>query len=406
MLWGAGVATIGLIVVIEVVVQVAHASGPANQTQATTWATGVSVLINDSTELEASVQQIRVDAVSIGRRGLDRDLGDLVAAAQSQLDAYATMGLSPPSSSLGNMFTTVLRDRSEGAKLLAGGMELAVGPGNAPDAVVTLVHAGQQLLGADLTYRALVSALHARQGRSDLPVSRWIADPSEWSSGAISSWVAALRAAPGLRTRDAIALVAVSIVPPVVQITGLPTTTTSTTTSTTTTISTTTTTTSSTTTTFAGATSTTGVRIPPSTIASTTTTTIAPTTTTLQTLPPGAVSILPPTPNVVVVVVVANAGDITEPQVLVLATLTPLQPASKGSGHSRRAKPASSPSAAPLVVSEAVGTLAPGASRYLQLPPLTVTDGRTYRLEVSAGSGTRAAMTDEITDSFTIEVAS
>jgi len=115
---------------------------------------------------------------------------------------------------------------------------------------------------------------------------------------------------------------------------------------------------------------------------------------------------LQPTPDVVVVIVVANAGDTSEPQVLVLATLTPLLPTSKGSGRSHGETSAGSRAATSSVVSERVGSLTPGDSRYLQLPPLRVADGRAYRLEVSAGNGTLAALTDEVTDTFVIQIAS
>ncbi|MHB1599946.1 MAG: hypothetical protein ACYCXY_13895 [Acidimicrobiales bacterium] len=93
--------------------------------------------------------------------------------------------------------------------------------------------------------------------------------------------------------------------------------------------------------------------------------------TTLQIPPAGSTSVLPPTAQLVVEVVVADEGNLPAGQVTVGARLT------AAAGH----LPAGSLSA---TVDRRAGALSPGGARYLRLRPMRVVRGETYDLVVTA----------------------
>jgi hypothetical protein len=379
-----------VLIAIEVTIQVVHSEGPAGRMSAKTWSIGVGPIVSQSTALGATVDRIRADATSLGRVALQSDLAGVVAGTRSSITELDTLGVSPPSAGAAFLLTTVLAERAQASNLLTGGIALAVGKGSQATAAADLAQAGAELILADDEYARFVLDVPVSDGRGSLGASQWITDPGLWDVTILTQWVAALRAAPALATNQALSLVVVSVEPPAVRYTGLPTTTTTTTTTTTST-----TTTTTTTTTVPG--QTTASTTPPTlpTIPTATTTTVPPTTTTLETLPPGAVSVLPPTASVSVVVVVADSGDGSQRDVVVTATLALRQVSSKGAVTTTPAG----------AVKGLVGTLAPGGARYLVLPPLKVQDGDTYILTVSVQGNVSPGAAGPPTDTFVLSIS-
>jgi hypothetical protein len=395
-----GAVAIGALVIGEVAADVADANARAARVASQTYVAALIPISDESTGQASTLHLIRGKATDLGRTGLEAALGRLVAGAADVRSQLSTIGIGAPSRRSGALINAVLSARAEGARLLAGAIALAVGPsssgaaagggnGSAPGTAASdnsaqgraaslIVSAGTKFQAADLAYRNFAASLphSSRPGR--LPPSVWILHPAAWSAAAAAAWVAELAGATGLQVRQNLVIVAVTVVPPVVRVTGLPTTTT---TSTTTTLpgSTTTSTTSTTSTTTSTTTSIPGA--PPSSTttstSTTSTTSTSTTTTTLQLPPPESTSILPPTRHLAAVVVVANAGNVTESRVWATASLQP-QPPSFPHGV---VVPPSRFSA------HRIGRLGPGASVYLTLPMLAVTPGGTYTLTVTVGTG-------------------
>ena len=195
-------------------------------------------------------------------------------------------------------------------------------------------------MSSDRDYRSFVTSL-PRSSKSDrLPVSKWVTQPALWGAAPVTTWVAQLSGGAKLRIHEVLSIVAVTVQPPVVRITGLPTATT-----------------------FATTTST-----------STSTST---TTTTLQLPPLESTSVLPPTHQVSVVLVVANAGNAQISGVWAAASVVAESAVSRNPGSS-------SPIHSTAV---GIGGLAPGSSVEVTLRPLAVAAGDSYELWVSVGTG-------------------
>jgi hypothetical protein len=393
---GAAVASL---IVAEVALQVVDSSGPANVAAGKSWVAAVGPLAASSASLGATVQEIRIDALHLGRQVLDNDISSLVLATEESDVQFTGLGLAAPSQEAGVQMGAMVSARSQGARLLASGIDLALGSGTSSAATNELFSAGEMMAQSDVDYERSLAAVPAPDGSSALPASQWIADSGEWTTASLQTWVSQLQAAPALRTRHAISLVAVSIDPPVLRFIGLPPTT-----STTSTTSTTTTTTSTTsTTTTLGPTgqtgSTTSSTAPPTTTTvPPTTTTVPPTTTTLQVPPPGAIALLGPTTSIDVVAVISNSGNVTETNVSLTASLT-LRPTGSHQqpGHSIGANTHSTRAL--------VGTLPPGASRYLLAPALAVVAGATYQLTVTASAIERGGITDVASETFVVTIS-
>jgi hypothetical protein len=384
-----------VVVVVELIVQVVDSSSTADEIAASTWVAGIGPIVGDSTDLAPVVSTVRADGATVSRVALERDLGRIVAGSQRVVDELRALGLGPPNDAMGELFEDVVEERAKAAMLLTGGVELAIGSGSEQTATNELVQAAQLMTLSDVDYARLVSLIPASEGSASLPSSRWVVDYAPWSVTALTSWVSTLRATTSLQLDQALSLVAVSLQPPVLRVTGLPpTTTTSSTTSSTTT--TTTTTTSTTTSTLPGQTGATTTSSSTSTTStSTTTTTVPPTTTTLQTLPSGAVSVVPPTTTLSVIVVLANSGNVPLASVVVTATLAPdvSDTASIASGSGSR------------TTRSVLRGLGSGRSSYLVLPTLAVTDGASYRLTVTASAAGVGGASVTAGESFVVTVA-
>lgn len=359
------------LLVSELVDQVVKAAKPAAQRGASTWVAAVVPIVGESGELSSLLHEVRrlehlpaCSAVGCQRRAFDADLGQLVSGTAGDLDQLASIGLVPPTSRSARLLERVLEERARAARELAGAVSLLLGSSrtHTTDARVQgeLLSVGSRLTASDATYHQFVQSLPGHGRTPPLGPSTWVGDPAVWTRSGVQGWADRLLASQGLRSTAAIALLAVSTNPPVLRIEGLP-------------VPTTTTTTSTTTTTTTSTTTTTTVPGKPTTTTSTTTatTTVPPTTTTLQIPPAGSVSVLQPTSRLSVEVVVANAGSMPASTVTIRAALT-----------TRSGKPV--PAGLTSAVSEQLGSLAPGAARYVSLRPIAVHDGETYVLTVSA----------------------
>ncbi len=384
----AGVIVLA-IVIAEVAADVVSSGARAGRVAAQTYVAEVIPVVDESTMLSSPMHLVRDSTASLDRRALEEDLGSLVAGTSENLAQLGSLGVPAPTPRSQELLRATLMDRAFAARTLTGAVALAIGPTafsasstsssgggsvgpTLPTSVVQararaaklIVEAGLELVISDRDYRSFVSSLPRASGRSRLPTSRWVTHPESWSKASVTAWVAQLSSRSELQIREDLSIVAVTVQPPVVRVTGLPTTTTilPTTTSTSTPSSTTT------------------LPTLPGTTSSTTTSTSTSTTstsTTLQLPPPGSTSVLPPTHELSVVLVVANAGNVQISGIWAAASVVPAPSAGR---------PAS-PSAATRSTAVRIGRLAPGASVEVTLRPLAVIAGDAYDLWASIGTG-------------------
>jgi len=385
----AGVIVLA-VVVAQVAADVVNSGARASRVAAQTYVAEVIPVIDESTMLASTVHLVRESATSLDRTALEADLGNLVAGTSDNLAQLGSLGVPAPSPRSEDLLRALLALRALAARTLTGAIALAIGPeafsgssasssgggsgSSTPPssvaqararAVKLIVQAGLEMVISDRDYRSFVSSLPHASGRGRLPSSRWVTYSASWTEASATSWVAQLSSTTALQIRYDLSIVAVTVQPPVVRITGLPTTTTiATTTSTSTSTSTSTTTLS-----------TVPVTVTPSSTSTSTTSTSS--STTLQLPPLGSTSVLPPTHQLSVVLVVANSGNVQISGIWAAASVVP--DLSAGESPTSRA-----PSRSTAV---RVGLLQPGASVEVNLPPLGVVAGDAYKLWVSIGTG-------------------
>ncbi|MGH9090737.1 MAG: hypothetical protein ACRDZR_05045, partial [Acidimicrobiales bacterium] len=129
--------------------------------------------------------------------------------------------LEPPSPTVGG-FAAVMEARARGVALVRHAVGGLLGLGHAgrsrlgaSAAAARLTRAGTDLERADTAYARVRRAFLSAPGNARLPRSRWVADPSGWSSGPVQDLADALTQTPGLDPSHRMVLVpgTVHIVP-------------------------------------------------------------------------------------------------------------------------------------------------------------------------------------------------
>ena len=384
------------VVVAEVVADVVDSRGRAGRVAAQSYVAEVVPVIDESTMLASTVHLVRNSTASLDRTGLEGALGRLVAGTSENLAQLGTLGVPAPTLRSEQLLQATLAARAGAARTLTGAIAFAIGPaslspnsGSSSDggsgrpalgarvvqararAAALIVQAGKDLTLSDRDYRSFVLSLPRSSGRGRLPASRWVTQPASWSKASVTTWVAQLSSMPELQIHEDLVIVAVTVQPPVVRITGLPTTTTTFATTTSTSASTSTTT----------LTTIPGTATSSTTTSTSTSTSTSSTTTTLQLPPPGSTSVLPPTHRVSVVLVVANAGNVQISGIWAAASVVPEPSAGRRSSSSVQTRS----------TAVRIGRLAPGASVEVTLSPLAVVAGDAYELWASVGTGSLPA---------------
>lgn len=347
------------IIIAEVAADVVDSGRTAARVEGRTYVTEVLPLVDESNTLAKTMHLARDGAGSLDRTSLERALGDLVAGTSGELTQLASLGVPAPNGRSARLLQATFAERARGARELTGAVAQAIASvsdgRDLAGAALELVVAGRALLASDRDYRDFVASLPRSSGRARLPGSKWVLDAALWAADPATNWVEELASEPRLQVHGRLVIIAVTVEPPVVRITGLP--------ATTTTVAPTTTSTTTTS-------SVPGVKGTSTTTTSTTTSTS--TTTTMQLPPAGSTSVLPPTQSVSVVLVVANAGNVRLSGIWAAASVV-----AASTGHS-------APTRSRAV---RVGALLPGSSVVVTLPSLAVSSGRAYTLFASIGTG-------------------
>jgi len=368
----AAIAVVVAVILGELISQIVDSYGPADARSAATWEAAVSPIIAESDSLGTLLRAALPAFATENRANLDGTLETLRDAASEERATAASLGIAPPSSRAGDLLRSTLQDRVTAVDRFSTAVSLATGPSHdVSGATGQFMLVGTVLRAGDGAYKELLDLL--RPAKRALPGSAWLQQPSPFSPSGANRLANELAADPRLAELRRLSIVAITVTPSPVRVTGLPTTTTSTlptTPSSTTTSSTIVVSGSS------GGTTTTSTSV-------VTTTTVPPTTTTLQVPPPGSRSYLLPTATIGVTVVVRNTGDVAISGVEVEVTLVP---SASGAGT------ASSPSA-----SSDLGSLGVGSSVAVALQQLAISKHvSSYRLEVRVVGNAVAPVTGSV----------
>jgi hypothetical protein len=282
-----------------------------------------SVVAKQSNATASSATALMNTLQSQNRPGLQIALDTLVQqTADESTSARAAAGATPMGS-VGADFAAVFADRAQSMRDLSAAIDgylgmqplpvagaattVASGDGanatlmTATEATDRIAAAGALLAHSDAVYRSVRHELRIATGNGRLPASTWVKDPQLWAAGAVASQVDLMSSSPSLTAVHYLALRTVQVNPPALPMPQ-------------------------------------GV--------------------------PANVSVLTPTTQVSVVVVLANDGSVAEPHAAVRYTVANQ---SSGATSSRTHTVA----------------LAPGASQALPTANFGVTAGTTYVLTVS-----------------------
>ena len=372
---------VAALVIGEVTAQVVGSSRALARRSAHSFVAAVAPLVDESNALVPVLARVRTEAPSLTRTELDSLLAELTSGSAAVVSQFGALELAPPTPGSGRALAAALDARARASVQLAGALGLATSAGGAAGqqtALLRLEAVADELGASDADYRRFRRSLPPHLGAGAPPASVWMTAPRAWRPASLSALVAQLASRPGLGGTRRVALVAVSLEPSPIAIRGLPSPPPPS--STTTSASTTTTTASGGRPTLTAPGAAHGRkarrRRPPTTTSTTTTST----TTTLQLPPPGSVSVVPATRHLVVTAVVVSTGTLAARDVQLSATLTP----------------AGSAPGAPATVTHALGTLAPGAARFVRLPAFAARPGTAYGLVVTAGLASGSPQTAAI----------
>jgi hypothetical protein len=181
-----------LLVVALLALGSSHTSPKEARVAAVAYVDDVRPLLERSTTTGQDLKALRDSAPKLGRDALDRQL----VRAEQDATAVATdaKGVNVPKDATlaQDLLLGVLGARASAVKALHVGFGKALDP-NVPalQAVQALTDVGQDLQAADGAYRLFVR--NVPPGGGDVPDSRWVDDPSAWTTPVLGSLVTTLR---------------------------------------------------------------------------------------------------------------------------------------------------------------------------------------------------------------------
>lgn len=169
-----------------------RSSEPVRRQQLLAYADSVRPLVDQSTQEGADVLDVRGNATTLGRDGVDRRLERVARAADDVLGSARR--IKPPSETRDahDLLVAALAIRAQATHALRQGFSDALGTAPAQAAVDELTTAGRSMAAADQAFTLFVGALP--KGFPPLAESKWQGDPDGWSPPALAVLVSAMRA--------------------------------------------------------------------------------------------------------------------------------------------------------------------------------------------------------------------
>ena len=169
-----------------------RSSGTVQRQETLAYADSVRPLVDQSTQAGSDVTDVRTNAVTLGRDGVDRRLERVARSSESVLQNARR--LKPPSDARNahDLLVAALAIRSQAALAARQGFSDALGTEPAQKSVDELVAAGRSMTAADQAYSLFVGALP--KGFPSLPQSQWQQDADGWAQPSLAALVSSLRA--------------------------------------------------------------------------------------------------------------------------------------------------------------------------------------------------------------------
>jgi hypothetical protein len=228
---------LGVIVALLVggVTQVGRQSGPYDARVNRSFATQGAVVANDSNVTAASVRRLMKDMPNLDRRTLQAELDSFTAQSAGQAARAEFLATPAPPGGVQEQFAAVFADRAQAVHELRAAIDGLLGmhplqvAGAAPStgtatATPTLLSSTQAtnriaavgglLARSDRSYAAVRRSLARLPGHARLPASKWIASADTWQVGAVGTQVDLVATSTSLAVTHRLALSVVQITPP------------------------------------------------------------------------------------------------------------------------------------------------------------------------------------------------
>lgn len=303
--------------------QIGRQSSPYDASVNRSFAAQGAIVVQQSNSTGATLRRLMRNMQNQDRRTLQAQLDTVTAQADQEAAAAENLATPVTPGGVQGAFATVFAERDQAVHRIRSAYDGLLGlrplpvsgaPGAGAEVVVTptllpsaqaadqITSAGTTLAAADRSYSAVRGALPRLAGHARLPASRWVTTATVWQPGPIAVQVQLVNSSPSLQMVHRLVLRVVNVTPP-----ALP--------------------------------SPTGVATP-------------------------GVSVLSPTTQVLVQVVLSNLGSVDEPHASVQFQLTP------------------QPTGTAVTVTKTSGLAAAGS---VSLPPVsfTVKPGTSYQLTVA-----------------------
>src|SRR4051812_2828019 len=207
------------LIVLAVNAAVSSRSGKQADRQAMLgYVDSVRPLVDRSSQQGTELADLRNQAVTLGRDGIERRLDRVEREASGLLNEGRQ--LDPPKSlrEAQDLFTATLAIRARAAASLQTAFHDALGSGSADAAVGELVNAGRSMAAGDQAYTLFSGSVP--QQTPPLAASQWITDDQAWSPPLLTTFVASLRSSASLSPVHDLSVVLVTMEPTPVAMAG------------------------------------------------------------------------------------------------------------------------------------------------------------------------------------------
>jgi hypothetical protein len=231
------VGLVAVLVVVAVLVggflEVPHESGAYDSGYDRSLASQGSVVASESSVTGATVRQLMSTMQTLGRQALQVQLDGAVQQAQAQSALAQTAAGSSGGDSMAARFAAVFAERASAVAAFRTAVDGLLGmhplpvagaSASAPAETPTLLTstqatdriaaAGALLRSADGTYRLVRQDLAQAAGHHHLPASVWVTNPQTWEPGAVADQVDLVAASSSLAAVHRLVLRSVQLSPP------------------------------------------------------------------------------------------------------------------------------------------------------------------------------------------------
>jgi hypothetical protein len=195
-----------------------RSSGPGERQAMLGYIDGVRPIVDRSNQQGTELADLRNQALTLGRDGIQRRLDRVQREAASVLNEGRQ--LRPPARfrDAQDLFVAALAIRSSATGVAQQAFNDALGTTPPETAVTELADAGRSMAAADQAYSLFVAGVPGQS--PPLAASRWVSDDQAWSVPLLTTFVASLRSSASLSPVHDLSVVLVSIDPTPVTMDG------------------------------------------------------------------------------------------------------------------------------------------------------------------------------------------